>query len=277
MRRLSPLLIVLLFGLAGAARADLIAYDGFDDPPGTPLVGQAGGTGFSTAWAPGGFNAPISNNFNVAPGSLAFGDLRTSGQHVSTDVTANIAGVTRTLSQRFGPGSTFYLSVLLRPEGTVGDGIFGGFFGLYLDSASANDPDLFLGKPGNRDQYVLENRGGGGQSVSNYSAVSDQTTLLVLKGELVNGNDTFTLWINRPLGGPDPSSFDARKTDIDIGSFQSLVLYSTGAFSVDEIRIGTTYADVTPLATAVPEPSSLALAALGGGLMIALRRARRRG
>lgn len=53
-----------------------------------------------------------------------------------------------------------------------------------------------------------------------------------------------------------------------VGSVSALTLFSTGAFSTDELRVGQTFADVTP----VPEPSLVALAELG--MMEAFRRRR---
>ncbi len=77
------------------------------------------------------------------------------------------------------------------------------------------------------------------------------------------GLDTFTLYVNPTPGGTQPLS-GAVKSDTDVGTISSLSLYSTGAFSVDEIRIGTTYADVVPSAVLpIPEPSSLVLVTLG--------------
>ena len=36
------------------------------------------------------------------------------------------------------------------------------------------------------------------------------------------------------------------KADLDLGTVSRIGIYSTGAFAIDEIRIGTTYADVLP-------------------------------
>jgi hypothetical protein len=46
----------------------------------------------------------------------------------------------------------------------------------------------------------------------------------------------------------------------------SLAVYSTWAFALDEIRVGSTSADVT--ATAIPEPSTAVLAVLGGAVLL---------
>ena len=84
----------------------------------------------------------------------------------------------------------------------------------------------------------------------------------------------FTLWVDRPLGGSDPLGFDAIKRDLDLVSFDSLVIYSTGEFSIDEIRIGRSYAEVTAMA-AVPEPASLSMlssAVIGVALLVRRRR-----
>ncbi len=260
--------VVLLF--SRVSKADLVVYEGFQrGSSGQDLLLAGGGIGFSSVWETGGFNAALNDNFDIASGSLTYGGMPNAGGHATTSFTNSIAGLRRTLTQSIGPSQTFFLSVLLRPEGTIGQGPFGGFFGLYLDSTNGDENDLFLGKPGNANQFTLENRGGVGASISNVSAISGQTSFLVLKGELQAGNDIFTLWVDRPLGSAEPVDFDARKTDLDLNSFDALVLYSTGAFSIDEIRIGQSFADVT----AVPEPGSFLLAAASwSGFMIVVRR-----
>lgn len=252
--------------------AGVIAYESFSSGSvGQDLIGQTTGQGFARVWTEGGFNASVHDNYDIAGGSLAFGSLTTSGNKVTTAATSAIAGARGILSQTISGSDTFYMSMLIRPEGTVGEGAFGGFFGVYLDSTTGTDSDVFIGKGGVGDQYVIETRGGSGRSVSNYEAVSGQTRMLVLKAELQAGLDTFTLWIDRELGGGDPSSFDARKSDLDVGGISSLVLYSTGAFSIDEIRFGDSYADVTDMSP-IPEPGGLALLLAGSGSLWMVRR-----
>lgn len=263
--------VLALLLSARTSSAAPLAYEGFDYPAGADLVGNAGGSGFSGPWAPGGFNASVSDNYDVAGGSLTFGPLVTGGNRVSSAPTNAIAGVTRSLAAPLGAdGTTSYFSVLLRPEGTLGAGVFNGFFGLTLETAA--EPELYIGKPGDGalTQYVVEDRGGGGQVSSGAAATVGESALLVLKAQFLAGNDVFTLYVNPTPGGPEPAA-GAVKSNSNVGPVTGLTIYSTGAFSIDEIRVGTTFADVTP---AVPEPSASLVCCLAAAA-VALRRRRR--
>jgi hypothetical protein len=256
-------LVVFVFAL-GTVLASLVAeaalhsYDGFDyTPAGSDLLGKNGGFGFGTAWRPGGFNASNNVNYDVQNGSLSFGPLLTSGQRVQTDAVGAIAGLTRDFSTPLGTaGTTRYASFLLRPEGTLQGGAFNGFFGIVFEQPL--EPELFIGKPGATaiDRYVLEDRGGALQVASTLAPVVGQTVFLVVKAQFAAGNDQFTLYVNPTPGGPEPAT-GLVKNNSDIGTVAGVTLYSTGAFSIDEFRLGDTFADVTPI---VPEPSFLAMA-----------------
>jgi hypothetical protein len=258
--------LTVLLASRGALGA-LIAYEPFDySPAGADLNGRNGGFGFSGPWAPGGFNASVNNNYDVATGSLPFQQLLIGGNRVSSLPTTAIAGLTRPLVAPLGAaGETKYVSVVLRPEGTVGTGAFNGFFGLTLESPT--EPELYIGKPGSGqlDRYVVENRGGAGQVASNVTVTANQTTLLVLKAQFNATSDLFTLYVNPTPGGAEPSGLV--KSDANLGVVNGLTIYSTGAFSIDEIRLGDTFADVTP----VPEPGMAAVTCVGACLLLARR------
>lgn len=270
--------LLIGLGVAGAAwvasaapaSAALSAYDGFTQgAAGTGLLGQGGGTGFSGTWAAGGFNASSNANYVLGSGSLSFGNLATSGGRVTTASTSAIAGLYRPLASAMGiDGTTRYFSFLVRPEGTMNEGAAGGFFGLVLEQSG--EPELYTGKGGNPARYLIENRGGPLEPAAPVTPVIGETAFLVVKAQFAAGNDTFTLYANPTPGGAEPSA-GVVKNNADMGSVTGLTIYSTGAFSLDELRVGDTYADVTP----VPEPHALALAGvIAGGLLARRRRAR---
>jgi hypothetical protein len=246
--------------LPNAADAALLAYDGFDyTPAGSDLLGKNGGFGFSTAWRPGGFNASINTNYDVQTGSLPSGGLLTSGHRVSTNAVAAIAGLTRDFVTPLGAsGTTRYASFLLRPEGQLHGGAFNGFFGVNLEQPG--EPELYVGKPGGGaiDRYVLEDRGGSLQVASSTITEVGETVFLVLKAQFTAGNDQFTLYVNPVPGAPEPGA-GLVKNNSNVGTVAGVTLYSTGAFSIDEFRLGETFADVTP---AVPEPGSVTFSLL---------------
>jgi hypothetical protein len=251
----------------------LTAYDGFDYVPvGGDLLGQNGGLGFTGPWRAGGFNASINTNYDITNAPLSLGPLVVTDHTVRTLAVNAIAGITRDLAQPIGQGGTTrYLSFLINPEGTLHAGAFNGFLGLVLESPG--EPELFVGKPGGGaiDRYVLEDRGGSGQVASNLEAAIFGTSLLVVKAEFAAvGNDTFTLYANPTAGGPEPL-VGTVKNNANLGTVTGLTIYSTGAMRIDEIRLGETFADVTP---AIPEPPGLALVSLAA-LALALGHGRR--
>ncbi len=221
------------------------------------------GTGFSAAWTLGGFNASAAD-YRASDDSLSFSKgkkddrdkkdrdddgkvgLETSAGSIIGDAFMEINGATRNLSSPLGAdNTTMYVSFLLEPRGTLDQGIFNGFFGVTLNGSLGND--LFIGKPGGgaQDQYVLEARGGEGQVPSGVSTVVGKTAFLIVKAQFLPGNDQFTLYVDPKPGDSEPFN-GVLKKDLDLGSVAKIGIYSTGAFVVDEIRIGSTFAEVTP-------------------------------
>jgi hypothetical protein len=236
-------LAVAILAMSQPARASQVAYEGFGQS--FPIYANDG-AGFSGPWATGGFNA-FDSGYTSNVGSLSYPSLAAStGGSVSGGAFSAINGAIRNLEQPLGAdNTTVYLSFLLRPDGILSSGIFNGFFGVTLNGSSSRD--LFIGKPGGGalEQYVIETRGGSGQVPSGTSTDVRHTALLVVKAQFLSGNDTFTLYANPSPAGSEPSN-GAVKSDVDLGAVSKIGIYSSGAFTVDEIRIGTTYEDVVP-------------------------------
>jgi hypothetical protein len=222
------------------AVAELIAYEPFDYAAGVSLPGANGGIGFASAWAAGGFNAKLFNLFQISPGALEYPGLATKGTtHVQADATAQgIAGLGRTLSRPLGTeNGTYYLSFLHRPDGEAEYG------SIVLGTGQGDE--LAIGKSSSTGEYYISNRGGVGRILSGVPGEVGKTRLIVVKMEFLDGPDRFTLYMDPAPGKSEPANGFV-KEDLDLKFADKLFLYSRAAWSVDEIRLGTTWADVTP-------------------------------
>jgi hypothetical protein len=81
--------------------------------------------------------------------------------------------------------------------------------------------------------------------------VQGQTVLLVLEAQFQAGNDLLSLFVNPTPGQAQPATPSATKSDLDVGTVNSVVINNYGGYTTDEIRIGSTFASVT----SVPEPA----------------------
>jgi hypothetical protein len=267
--------------IAAPAHGALIAYEGFDYAAGN-LPGNNGGTGdWGGAWA-GGSTVVSGTDTNAAWG----GTDNSGGVHRTQ------ALATRAISTAFVGSSSvpLYFSAEFQkngPQGVVSNSNGYGVFLALTNSADANTVTntvrIGLNKPNNL-AHQFNARIGTGTSTAqvntqfgSYAHSTDgattppyvgSTVLLVGKIEFnVDGvNDRLTVWA-------DPTSFEAGGASVvvegaNIG-WETPTIAKTQAFNlapstqgdayIDNIRIGTTWADVV-----IPEPGSLALLALGG-------------
>ena len=105
--------------------------------------------------------------------------------------------------------------------------------------------ELSIGKSGSVNKYHVSQRGGVNRVLSDVEPTVGKIAFLVVKLEMTDGPDRFTLFVNPVPGKPEPENGFV-KEDLDLEFADRVSLYSRGAWSVDEIRIGTTWADVTP-------------------------------
>ena len=284
-RPLRFLCAALLTACAAApvARADTVAYEGFDYAEGADLSGQTGGSGFSTAWtATGGDTA--------GAGSLAFTDalgnaLLTSGNRGLYTGAAGTSSTSRDLpAVRGADDTTTWISFLGQRLGER-SGDPATFFraaniSLFNSTLAASQEQLAIGEATNRaeDTWSLVPDGSGANTRASATPF-DQLSLVVVRIDHLPGADTAYLFLNPNLGGDGPDISLAEATATGDFSFNRIRPFAGNPnanppsphaeFQIDELRVGTTYADVTPV---VPEPAALAL--LGAAVFPLLRRRR---
>ncbi len=245
-RRCEPLLLfascILLLPLTQFAAPTV--YEPFSYSNGSNLAGKAGGIGFAGSWT----TSSAVDGSIVSPGQLSYGQLGTAGGNLTAGVGLQVQ-VDRPLAANLGGvGTTTFVSVLYRPDAvnSAQDA------GLRLMGSKGN---TFFGKGStvgyiDGTHYMIN--ANGSQGASSITASSGTAVLLVLRADFGNGASTFKLFVNPTLGS-EPNLADATASG-DIGTVSGIEFSSSLGASIDEIRIGGTYADV---ASAVPERNTI--------------------
>lgn len=299
MKLLSRTLLVAAAS-AAVSHATLITYEGFDYSTG-PLDDNNGGTSWKEPWD------VQSNNtqYNVSDSSpLSFGSLVTNGNYMNGGGSFTNAGrrvLANFLSDWDNAGrvsapfldealdqGVVWGSFLLRINSdiTSWDNMiitFQGDNNIPWDQTTANGARIVTTGGGTKTFEIKE--GSAGSTVTTgITAATGTTYLFVTKWELslTAGANNFYLWIfdnpsNVTLGGSDllTGTADASLTGLNTEDlrFKNWAFYLDNAvdrISVDELRLGTTFASVTP----VPEPATAAMLLGGAGFLILRRRVR---
>jgi hypothetical protein len=275
----SILLAVAVLAPSTSQASTLITYEGFPYPPLGPFtIDEQGGetNGWAANWGQflGGATAYVVTNASLANGSLAdpSGLLYTYSNCVYSSGGNAGRYFTEPGTWALG-GYTNYFSILIKPANTPATGhiealqIYSndGNLGTSMGGTVTNFHDMFIGKNSNGLNWGLEyttNTVVGGtnntvfvDSYSSVAAASNTTVLLVARVIFAEGApDSWVLYVNPTPGQPEPAVPAATAID-DIGTEAGLQLdtFNGAQAFFDEIRMGTTFASVTPTTATSPQ------------------------
>jgi hypothetical protein len=257
-------LVVLVFGVLASDRADAspLFFDAFAYPPGAQLNGQNSGTGFSNAWS-------ATTDYTIGGGGLVFDNLQLTGNHVvfqESNLAVSEANRSVLFSGFGTPGTTTWLSFVLRPDSDPTSGLF--TFSL---------PNFTIGKGSVADPNFYE-IGSGSSAIRSTVPIVEGTTAFIVAEFQFNADpsavDTVTVFFDPTPGLAAPNAPGLVDSAVDFDSAIGAIFLDGAngmAFSFDPLRTGDTFADVAPFATdvaPVPEPASLVL--LGSGVVAAI-------
>jgi MYXO-CTERM domain-containing protein len=268
----------------------LIASDNFESySSGSMAAGLNGGTGFNAAYTSdnSGATSIATQSLSYTNGSLTVSggnqDLQVIPATTSNGFESNSGGNidNSTLDRTFAAqsGTTVYFSFLLRAS--TGATSNNEFFQVGL-SNSNTEPLLSVGASGTSasafDFFVRDPGGSSSQATS--STVMSAATTYFIVGEAsitgANGSNYNEIQLYVDPGSTQPATATVSKVaNSGVSSLTSFNIrtarFATNdVFSVDDVSIGTTYADVA----VSPEPGTLAMA--GAALFGLVARRRRR-
>ena len=307
----TPTKVLLPLLLAPLAVSAQVVYEGFNYSAGTNTASAANasstatttglpatGTGLTGSYVMhrGGSGNNVSGT-SIATPSLDFGSLPESGGKLNwagfgsgaagNQLTVQLGSSAATALAPGASSKTIWMSTLITPQTFAnGGGVFLGNNAVSGDTAGATVFGLGFNSAGNA--VVSYNNGATAVSTGTFTASSTYWLVGNFSYSISGGTTTFSaanLWIfNAASGNPAANegalgtvaaSFSGSSTSTGSRAPFSL-LFKTGSSlansSFDEVRVGTSYADVA----AIPEPSAFAAFAGLGALGLAGLRRRRR-
>ncbi len=298
MKLSSTVLITLSLGAAVTSRAALLAHEPFTNSAGTAIIASDTGFGFSGAWQANssggvatntsfglGYTDSTGHTLTTAGGAGFFQGLTSANTSMQPNRPFNFTRATN------GEAANTWISLILVRQGPTNGTISNPYArGVnvtfdYPNSSSGANQRVGVGNSSGAATNTLGILSAGGnlrpsvnppaQFGGSYGSFPLLTNFIVLRidhltGTPLQANDNAYLWVNPPNLALEPALGTATTNvlgqyDYSIGLVRVFVGGQDtannrpyGEVLVDEIRVGETYADVTPYGNATP-PQALTI------------------
>jgi len=258
------------------AHATLLFSDGFNYAAGGLNASDVTTSPYSgNAWSSG------SSHITVAANDLTYANMADLGSNCVQDTWGVAAGsVYNTYTAQSGVGNSVYYSFLVQCTAAPAANTYLTSLnpGTSAPNGSSDALAVYVNTLGSGWEVGLRTDGASTVLASATPLTLNTTYLIVAEYTFgASGLGTANLFIDPTAGAGQPTANVTANNTTSVTSIDDVGLKaqsSAGGFLLDNVLVGTTWADVT-MATVVPEPSTLALAGLGLlGLAARFRRAR---
>ena len=265
-------LLLTLFVLAASnAFATILAYEPFNYTAGAFNAPASTATGTPTATTGGGFSGWFSGaaGASIVTG-LTYPGLQAANNALQWATSINYEGENLTTPITPATYGTVYVSFLYNAPSYTANKT-----GLAVDAAHSNNTGYYMGMTASGTFGVATVDNGSGTVLGTASGtISFNTTYFIVVKFVKDSGGTYyqsgSIYINPTPGGSEPAAsgtFTGTYTSADrIGDFLTL----GSSVITDEIRIGTTWADVTPPSGITPPATPTGLGATPGVNSVAL-------
>lgn len=264
-------LLLIFFLMMGSAKlySQVVLYEGFEYATPAYIGGNGAAGTTSNNWTTHSVTAGQTTTEDIADGSLVYSGLATSaGNKVYHFSNAN--ATSRDINRAFTSSATvLYFSALISIVDNSQITATGDYF-LHFGATAGASVTVFGARTGVKTsgtgfRFVIQNTSGGTPTFTDNGTdlAYGNTYLVVVKYDRSASPTMATLWVNPvSLGGTEPAtgSVSNNSGTSTFASFGSICLRNnatTPKAYVDEIRVGGTWADVTPTGAAVASISVL--------------------
>jgi len=249
-----------------SAQANLLFSEAFNYNSGVNLGGQIN-PGNSTAWSGG--NAVLS----IGSGNLTYPGLQDQGGN-DLIYTAGTASSTTYNTYSAVTGGSVYFSFLIDATTlpTANNYLMALNPGTTTPGGSSDALSLYVGVSGTGYKIGVRTTGGGTGAAYAPDVLALNSSYFIVAELTLGSPNTVSLFFDPTPGGGQPGTPDSTQTtstaiaSVDDIGFKAQSSASAGDYAIDNLLIGTTWADVTP--AAIPEPASFGF--IGAGLIAAV-------